>query len=134
MAVGVLPTTITLYLSTRLGPGPRAVLSCSVGWECLVGPHEAIRSASYPSDPREQGSPMGRGARRWGWALRHSHRPFRFRLSSHPPGSGRPHLLAQTPGWGMGAGQVWFIFLLSGTCSPLFLALRPGLCGVLLWA
>lgn len=31
-----------------------------------------------------------------------------------------------------GAGQVWFTLLLSDACFPLFLALEPGLCGVLL--
>lgn len=51
-----------------------------------------------------------------------------------PPGSGRPHLLAPMPGRVKGAGQVWFTFLLSGTCSPLFLALQPGLGDVLLRA
>lgn len=45
------------------------------------------------------------------------------------PGLCRPHSLALLPWQLKGVGQVWFTLLLSGACSPLFLALslvEPG--------
>ena len=52
------------------------------------------------------------------------------RILLPPLGLCRPHSLARLPGRLKGAGQVWFTLLLSGACSPLFLALLPGLRGL----
>lgn len=55
-------------------------------------------------------------------------------LSSHPWVRAGLIGCQRCPGGGAGAGQVWFTFLPSSTCSPLFPALPLELHSVLLWA
>ena len=87
----------------RAGPGSRA--ECCWGQEVVASGNGPCKTPPGPSPPYRQGSPPTP------WALRASFAGTAARAVE-------------------GAGQVWFTLLLSGACSPLFLALLPGLGGL----